>query len=217
MNRIAAILAVTSIFAVSASGHDFLNLNFGSAQNLPGNPGYYGTPVAVTNALPGWSAYNGGGALTDIYYVSNSFPGDSTSVELEGGSLALSGNNFSVGLYLAGSISQTGSVPGNAESLQFEAESPSLEASDFYIILGGETLSYSALSEGPDYTVYGANIPSDMDDQTEELLFGIQNPGDVLLDNIEFSTSTIPEPGEGALLGLGVVLVAVRRRRSPGR
>jgi hypothetical protein len=131
---------------------------------------------------------------------------------LEGGSLSLSGN-LSVGLYLNSSISQTAMVPGNAESLQFEAVMPG--GADFSVTLGGQKLSYSALFDGPDYIEYGANIPSDLDGQTEALIFGCQGPGsgDVLLDDIEFSTSPIPEPSEYALIGLGTMLFCLRYLR----
>jgi hypothetical protein len=90
-------LTVGAIFMISARGQGFLNLNFESAQNLPGNPGY-GALVSATNALPDWTACSGGAALSAFYYVNNNV-GVSSSVELEGGSLALSGNNLSVGLY----------------------------------------------------------------------------------------------------------------------
>jgi PEP-CTERM motif len=129
---------------------------------------------------------------------------------LEGGSLALSGN-FSVGLYSNGSISQTGLVPDNAESLQFEATTPQ---DGLYVTLGGQNLSYSVLSEGTDYDVYGANIPADLDGDVETLTFGIQSgPGQTLLDNIDFSTMSVPEPSEWALIGLGAVLFGFWRAR----
>ena len=46
-----------------------------------------------------------------------------------------------------------------------------------YITLGGQSLSYLVLFEGTDYTVYGANIPADLDGQTETLIFGMQGIG----------------------------------------
>lgn len=107
-----------------------------------------------------------------------------------------------------GSISQTGLVPDNAESLQFESSS----YVDLYVTLGGQTLSYSALSQGPDYTVYGANIPASMDGQMETLTFYINGPGGSLLDDIVFSPS-VPEPSECALLGFGAILFGLFRRR----
>jgi hypothetical protein len=202
MKTITMTLAVAAIFMISAQGQGFQNLNFESAQGLPGNPGAYGMPVTVTDAMPGWTAYAGPNTLSSIYYVSNSFPGVSSLVELEGGSLALSGNSLTVGLYQGGLISQTGMVPDDAESLEFEAYGVP-GPSGFSVTLGGQTLSYSALSEGPDYIEYGANIPADMDGQMEALTFG----GDkVLLDDIEFSTMSVPEPSEYVLIGLGALL-----------
>jgi hypothetical protein len=202
MKRITMTLIIAAVFSISARGQGFLNLNFESAQNLPANPGN-GVLVSVTNALPDWAS-----DFSYIYYVSNSLGNVSGQVELEGGSLALSGE-FSVGLYQNSSISQTGLVPVDAESLEFEAQGPgpgySFGASGLSVQLGGQSLSYSVLSEGSDYIVYGASIPSNMDGQTEALAFVCQGPGsgDVLLDNIEFFT---PEPSEWAMIGLGVVL-----------
>jgi hypothetical protein len=215
MKRITMTLAVVAIFIISAHGQGFQNLDFESAQNLPGNPGN-GELVPATSALADWIAYNGDNVLANVYYTSNVIYGTAAAVGLEGGSLALSGD-FSVELFLNGSISQTGLVPDSAESLQFEAEGPDgfLGASGFSVTLGGQSLSFSALSEGPDYTVYGANIPAAMDGQTEALTFFCEGPGsgNVLLDNIEFSTMSIPEPSEYALLGIGAMLFGLRRFR----
>ncbi len=206
MKRTTVILALAAISSISAWGQGFLNLDFESAYNLPGNPGS-GTLVSVTNALPGWTV--DGGDIS-VYYASNSFSGAGTSVELKGGALALSGN-FSVELFDGGSINQTGLIPDNAESLQFEAAGP--EARLLSITLGGQTLSYSLLSEGTDYNVYGVNIPVPMDGQTEALTFANQQLGaGVLLDNIEFSTMSVPEPAEGAMIGLGTILLGLRFR-----
>ena len=220
MKRITAILAVTALI-ISARGQGFLNLNFESAQNLPGNPGN-GELVSVTNALPDWTAYGGpaisGNALSSIYYVSNSLGNVSGSVELEGGTLALSGD-FSVELFMNSAISQTGMVPDNAESLEFEAggvaAGGTFAASGFSVTLGVDTLLCSAISEGPDYTVYGANIPSGLDGLSEALIFSCQGggSGQVQLDDIEFLPTSIPEPSEWALIGMGAVALLVRRRR----
>jgi hypothetical protein len=219
MKKLTMTLTVAVIFIISARGQGFLNLNFDLAKNLPANPPEDGASVSVTNALPDWTAYSGDMVLSAISYVSNNFGGFSSSVELEGGSLALSGNNLSVGLYLDGSISQTGMVPNNAESLQFEAHGNgaggSLGGTGFAVTLGGQSLSYSALTTGPNYVLYGANIPADMDGQSEALTFlceGIGS-GNVLLDNIEFSSMSVPEPSQFTLVGLGVVLFGLRHLR----
>ena len=211
MKRLTMTLAFAAIFIISAHGQGFLNLNFESAQNLPGNPGPDGALVSITDALPDWTAYSGPNILSDIYYVSNSL-GRAQDVELEGGSLAVSGN-FSVGLYNGGSISQTGLVPEDAESLQFEAFVPL--AAGFSVTLDGQKLSYSVLSESSGYDVYGADIPADLDGQTEASTFGCQGVGSggVLLDNIEFSSMSVPEPSQFALVGLVALLLGLRHLR----
>ncbi|HEX3626093.1 MAG TPA: PEP-CTERM sorting domain-containing protein [Verrucomicrobiae bacterium] len=204
---IATVLVVAMVFAVSVRGQGFINLNFESAYNLPSNPPPpNGTYVPVSNALPGWAAFDGPNAYSDIYYVSNFFYGAGTAVELASGSVALNGT-FSVGLYGGGSISQTGLVPNSDESLQFEASS----TLNLEVTLGGQNLSYSALSKGPGYTLYGANIPGSLVGQVEELEF--IGGSDIVLDNIQFSPMSIPEPGESGLIGVGAVLFGVCRRR----
>ena len=217
MKRITVTLVTVAVLSISAHGQGFGNLDFESACNLPQNPPVPGgAKVSVTNALPGWTAYAAGGVISEVYYVSNDFSGVSSYVELEGGSLALSGD-FSVALFQNSSISQTGLVPAEAESLEFEAQGPgpgnTLGPSGLTVSLGGQSLSISQISQGPDYIVYGANIPVGMDGQAEALAFACQGPGsgDVLLDNIEFST---PEPPEWAMIGVGVVLFGVFRLRA---
>jgi hypothetical protein len=201
---ITTIFALVTIFTISVRGQGFLNLNFESAYNLPGNPPEpNGALVATANALPNWTAYDDTTPLLDVYYVSNYFFGVASVVELEGGSQALSGD-FSVGLYLSGSISQVGLIPDDAESLEFEAQG--LGASSLSVTLAGQTLSYSAISEGPGYTVYGANIPAGLDGQNEPLTFGLQGLSGIVLDNIQFSPTSVPEPTAYALIGFGGVL-----------
>ena len=210
MKRITMTLAVTALFIISARGQGFQNLNFetgfATGTNFPGNPGN-GVLVSVAKALPDWTAYDGPGASSYIYYVSNNSGSVSSSVELESGSLALSRNSLSVGLYEDGEISQTAVLPDNATSLQFEAVVPG--AAGFSVTLGGQNLSLSVISEDVDYYVYGANIPSDMDGQMEALDFScFFGSGGVLLNNIEFMPT--PEPSEYALIGLGAIVFGFR-------
>ena len=199
-------VAISALLIISVHGQGFQNLNFESAFNLPGNPGN-GESVSVANALPGWTAYDGEFAYPNIYYVSNNLLGSATSVELEGGSLALSGD-YSVELFLGGSISQTGLVPENADALEFEASS----SPNLYVSLDGQNLSYSAIFQGSGYTVYAANIPVSTEGQVEALTFSIQGSGQSVLDDIEFTTDSVPEPSQYALIGLGAALFGLYRR-----
>jgi hypothetical protein len=208
MKKITTMLLVTALLVISVRGQGFLNLDFSLAHNLPSNPGINGLPVSATNALPGWTAYDGKNTLSSITYLSNSFSGFSTAVQLEGGTLALGGNNFGVGLF-GGSISQTAQVPNNAESLEFETPSDL----NLRVDLGGERLLLSEISANSNYNVYGANLPAGLAGQVETLTF-YEDGSATVLDGIVFSSSPIPEPGEGALLGLGALVWAVYWRRS---
>jgi hypothetical protein len=213
MKQIAMAVIIAAISAICARGQSFQNLDFESAYGLPGNPGS-GELVSAANALPDWTAYYGPPSndepLSSITYASNSAPlGAVTVVSLLGGSAALSGE-FGIELSDYASISQMGLVPENVGSLQFEALGVS--SAEFSLTLGGQNLSYSEISEGSGYNVYGANIPADMNGQMEALTFYIVGPGDTLLDDIEFVP--VPEPSEYALMAAGAgALFTFRRRR----
>jgi len=208
MKRILMTVLMSACVIASARGQGFLNLDFSLAHNLPSSPGIDGLSVSVTNALPDWNAYEGEKVLSSIYYVSNNFSSAYTLVELEGGTLALGGNNFGVGLF-GGSISQTAQVPNNAESLEFETPSDL----NLRVDLGGERLLLSEISANSNYNVYGANLPAGLAGQVETLTF-YEDGSATVLDGIVFSSSPIPEPGEGALLGLGALVWGVYWRRS---
>ena len=209
MKRIVMMQVVIAIFTISARAQGFVNLNFESANNLTNS----GMSMPVANALPGWIAYNGpvspANALDTIRYLTNSANVGGT-LELLGGSAALSGNAFSVYLGTQGAISQTATVPADAASLEFEATSPGTGLS---VTLGGQDLHYSLLYEGTVYGIYGVNIPAGLDAQMETLTFSMPSFGSTLLDDIEFSSSGVPEPSTCALIGLGAVLFVVRRLR----
>jgi hypothetical protein len=216
MKRIAMAVVIAAICAFSARGQSFQNLDFESAYGLPGNPGS-GELVSVMDALPGWTAYAGppsdGDTFSSITYESNSLPSSPTLVTLASGSFALSGQ-YSVWLFIAGSITQTGLVPDNAGFLQFEASIAPAVDEQLSVSLGGEGLSFSAISEGPnDSTVYEAAIPAAMDGQVETLTFGI-NTDDTALDNIQFMP--VPKPSEYVLMGVGasVLGLCIRRKQT---
>ena len=209
MKRILMTVLMSACVIASARGQGFLDLDFSLAHNLPSSPGIEGLSVSVTNALPDWNAYEGEKVLSSIYYVSNNFSSAYTLVELEGGTLALGGNSFGVGIFSGGSLSQTAQVPNNAESLEFETPSDL----NLRVDLGGERLLLSEISANSNYNVYGANLPAGLAGQVETLTF-YEDGSATVLDGIVFSSSPIPEPGEGALLGLGALVWGVYWRRS---
>jgi len=200
----------------------FQNLDFESARIIFDDPPYYKS-IATTNALPDWSAFSGTNQLTNIPYGSGGLISPvMLRSQTNGGSLS---GNYSVFLGFnsaspqpgntIGSISQTGRVPADALSLLFEV------GTGFYdgpltISLGGQDLSYIAISNASNYTLYGADI-STFAGQTETLTFTAGVNGGLAnaeLDNIQFSQVAIPEPSAISLICLSSgVLFYVRKRK----
>jgi hypothetical protein len=110
-------------------------------------------------------------------------------------------------------ISQTGLVPSGTQSLLLDGY---LSGPSFTVTLGGQTISMTALQIFSNYTLYGGNIPSSLAGEVETLSFTESPyPGGYLslfeLDNVQFSNSSVPEPGELALAALGGLCFAWRR------
>lgn len=193
----------------------FVNLDFESANIVPDlSSPYYPYGIAITNALPGWSVY--GSTQGDITYNDPSV-GSTWVTLIATNGLQISGN-FSV--FLTGglspypaTISQTGLVPIGAKSLLFQAQAGN---SSLVVSLGGQALNYFVLSTGSNYTLYGADI-SGFSGLSEELMFSATQVSSGLnnwnIDNIQFSTSPVPEPSTLALSAFGGLLLAWRLRR----
>ncbi len=212
--------AVMTAFVTYGQGM-FQDLDFESARvvlitNTLGGPPF----IAVTNALPGWSAFSTSPAIGTnqlfqvAYNPGPNYVSTEYSIALLGSNNYVLSGNFSVAVTY-GSIEQTGLVPTNAESLFFEM----IAAPGFLVSLGGQNLSYVAISNlvnsaGQNYTLYGANI-SAFAGQIETLAFSSSSTAfGAELDNIQFSSIPIPEPGVFSLvcLGGGVLLYVIRRR-----
>lgn len=191
-----------------AQAQNFANLNFESAKVVIIGTNALSPYMAASNALAGWSAYDGPSPLSRISYNPNP-AGGSTLVFLVGSNREVLSGNFSVGLGANASISQTGIIPDDAESLLFEAFFIG-GSSTMSVSLDGQNLAYSIISSSPNYDLYGANI-SAFAGQDETLTFSATE-GAEILDDIQFSTMTIPEPGELALLASGALVFCMPRR-----
>jgi hypothetical protein len=135
--------------------------------------------------------------------------------------------NYSVMLTGSGvssvpSISQTGTIPAGTQSLLFEAEFISFGGppGQLEMEVGNQSVPFTAVGTGPGYTLYGANISAWAGD-TEQLTFSALESDSGLnnweIDDISFSTTTVPEPSPLALTGVGGLLFALYRRLAPKR
>jgi hypothetical protein len=107
--------------------------------------------------------------------------------------------NYSVliqGYTSGAAISQTALIPNLSQSLIFDAQ-PTFAGQPLQVLIGSQSISFSAVGSGPDYTVYGANI-SEWAGQTEQLTFSalpdFSEPNNWLIDDISFSPESVPDP-----------------------
>jgi hypothetical protein len=218
------ILAIL-ILALEQNGQaqGFVNLNFESAKIVPVSGDPYGR-VESASAFPGWTCYTGTTVETLALY---------DNLFLDSSGIGIVDNNSSFGLiqgqYTAmleaglalgtsqpanTTLSQTAVVPAGTQSLLFDAI-PEGDANSFAVTLNGQTLSLILLSSASGYDVYGADIQS-WANQTATLSFTVfaQQPhvdNNILyLDDIQFSTSSVPEPSILGLSALGGLFLAWR-------
>ena len=193
----------------------FVNLDFESAKIIPivGSP-LYPYAIEVTNALPGWTVLIDGSQVSQINY--NAPAGGTSFVNLWATNGQQISGSYSVllqggGALLGAAISQTAVVPGSAESLLFEGQAGF--GGTLVVSLGGQDLSFSAVGTGSDYTLYEAAIPAGLAGQSEQLEFNATtgNLNNWNIDNIQFSTFAVPEPGTLTLTALGGLFFAFRR------
>jgi hypothetical protein len=118
--------------------------------------------------------------------------------------------------FQSASIAQTGEVPLTAESLQFKAWE--MFGGNFTVSFDGASLPLDLLStgtafSGQPYDVYGVNIaPYAGQTGTLEFTENIGNGNSLLLDDIGFSTTSVPEPSPLVLTGIAGAMFAARRR-----
>ena len=226
------------LFAPQAECQDtFHNLDFESADLSVIPAGQGGGLVSIGAALPGWTASLGGTAVTQVYQ--NLISTGSASIDILGPDWnsvpGIIDGNYSVALqwgYGPGlveenaSLSQDGTIPANAKSLEFTAWT-FLGPTPLSVSFAGDSLSLFVQSSGvapsgQPYNVYAANIAA-YANQTGELEFtapfsNVGGVGGIELDDISFSPMAVtPEPDPLVLTGIGGLLFALYRRFAPKR
>jgi len=231
--RAGNVLVATAVFSsvvLGALGQGaFQNLNFESAI-VPIVPANQPTTVPFSDAFPAWTGYLGTNQASLAGY--NGISVGAYEISLVDTHTSFYGNRVISGTFTAvlqagnanpplqygpAAIGQTGIVPATALSLRFFASG---SAGDLVVSLNGQSVPFIPLSSGPNYVEYGADV-SGFAGLPAELRFTeqpISNPfATLFLDNIQFSTSVIPEPCVLTLSALGTMLLAWRflRRTSP--
>jgi hypothetical protein len=201
----------------------FINLDFERA-TIVQNPSSPGAPYAVyaRNAIPGWIPTSILGA-DDIIYNTSALGATTVSIfDIKGPAPIIEGE-YSIQLFggqgvpTGASISQTSLVPVDAESILFKAKYSGLPGGTLLVSLGGQNVSFSAISPGPNYTLYGGDV-SAFAGQVQQLMFtappGVNNYWE--LDDIQFSNIAVPEPRVFVLFASYALLLGwrvLRRRR----
>jgi hypothetical protein len=211
-----ASLAIVFTQAVFAQG--FQNLNFENGVFVPIDGDPYGR-VQWDQAMPGWQGYVGGMQMTSIIPngVPIGLPGQTPFIAIiappmgsapEGSSqIAFGAATDGLGNRINVALSQTGEIPSQAMSLLFLANyAPA-------VLLDGRQLAVVTVGTGPlSSTLFGVDVTS-FAGQTLELRF---EPGLGIdyLDNIQFSSTGIPEPSAFSLFLLGSLTLGWHRRRN---
>ena len=216
MKKLATYLAFVSAVLISTRVfcQGFVNLDF-EHPILPLNPvaTYY---IAASNGIPGWTPY----------YITSTATNSSdvisyNTVSLGGAAIILEDTNnispsplqgvYSVFLFGASAISQTGQVPVTAQSLTFLNQL----AFPFQVTFNGQPLNYFISASNPNYHTYTADI-SAFAGQTGELRFIAPAGSGIFLDDIQFSSLPAPEPSVLALSALGGMFLGWRAwKKSP--
>jgi hypothetical protein len=201
-------------------GQGFVNLDFEDSIVTSSTPAWWFAGNTGMANMPGWTEFNGwsdsnysGGAsviynnqtldspnvsLWDTAYPNPAIQGI-FSLYLYGGSTAYA--QAYPGLPTGASISQTGQIPITANSISYWGSS----YNGLQVTFNGQPLAFINTGNGANYSVWSADI-SAYAGQTGQLVFTAawQNGG--MLDNIQFSSSQVPEPSVFGLLSTGMIL-----------
>jgi hypothetical protein len=216
MKRSAAILtaALTLSLCLHGSAQGFVNLGFEniiiSTNHFPGGDTYDAT-------APGWTGYISGVAQTKFAFNDVSLGGAVISIHdtnsfaaspIQGKYLILlqsASSTFPLGPQTTG-IGQTAQISVSAMSMSFWGYFGGS------LTFNNQALNYFQTGSTTNYNIYTADV-SPFSGQNGELLFTTPFQSVSRLDNIQFSTTPVPEPSTLALTALGIILFGYRRSK----
>ncbi len=212
--HIALSLAAAVFSCQVGCGQGFVNLGFENTTLTPILANEF-SDYYVTNAtVPGWNwspyqTFGYGDPTTMVAY--NDIALDSPAVTLQGMnspfapaiggrySILLQGGSPFVSSSSYSAIWQTGQIPATAESLIYWGGA-------LQVSFNGQPLYFFDISNAPSYTIWGADI-SAYAGQAGQLLFTAPWQTTALLDNIQFSSSPVPEPSVLSLFSCCIYLL----------
>jgi hypothetical protein len=232
---IICLIVVSHQLSPNGYAQGFVNLGFETTTITSTN---FGGGTRYVATVPGWSwsplgNFVNGDTNTVAY---NDIALDAPAVTLQGTnsqfgypaiqgqySILLQGGSFAVPSTSYAAIWQTGQIPVTAESLMYWGGRGSFNGQSqgaLQVSFNGQSLTPVAISTTANYTVWGIDI-SAYAGQTGELRFTkpwlpTNDSDGVLLDNIQFSSSPIPEPSAFSLCGVSLLLfLGIRQLTRP--
>ncbi len=217
-----ALIVAVLLLCDAAFAQGFVNFDFELSTIISSSPSGYGFNWGYAN-VTGWTASDYGSSLNysgGMSVLYNNQGLDSPTVSLVDSSywspalhknysiLLFGGSNMS-GYTTGASISQTGQIPIGVESITFW-ESSWNHQQDLQASFNGQLLYFIAISNTPNYTIYGADI-SAFAGQTGVLQFTAEQTYAGVIDRILFSSNPVPEPGTCVLMAVGLALLLSRR------
>ena len=210
-------VAITFIIVwQNAQGQGFVNLDFESATIAPTPPGGSTYPADPAQALPGWAV---GGANTVVSY--NDLSLGAPAVDLMGpnfpngaGYTPLQGS-YSVLLQYFGidggppTLSQTAVVPSGTQSINFLVPSGQnvADSTATVVTLNGVNIPLVAIAGNR----VAGNVSAFAGDEAQLTFSTINSDVSIYFDDIQFSTSAVPEPSALGLSALSGLFLAWRR------
>lgn len=195
----------------------FINFNFEGS--VISNANSHGYDFWVAN-VRGWTTYNAWGAENFSWGTTVPYNNET----LDAGGIMLEGTNYfrpaiqgKYSMFLKGgsqwsynpdgvALGQTGQIPLSAKSITYWGWGW------LVVTFNGQQLSPMNLGDNPNYSIWGADI-SPYAGQTGELRFTTPWQGWAFLDNIQFSSTAVPEPESYVLIGIGLASFFLMRAK----